>query len=194
MVLQFNRRELVLLVGFAPSTIVALGRPSRVRVNSGGPASTPQDVIARINRNDVNVIVMADANSRDATAEVADIAGCRFMALPPALSAPVCAPRPPACGRPGSCSCEPARSSSQAGLRRWTGSSMRPNCRGGGPRAVFRPPGAVDPMRPGIAELWSLLRVALGAGPRPEQGLLIAKRFTRRSAATPIAPTQRPPC
>ena len=32
-------------------------------------------------------------------------------------------------------------------------------------------------MRPGFAELLSLLRVAFGGGPRPEQGLLIAKRF-----------------
>jgi hypothetical protein len=32
-------------------------------------------------------------------------------------------------------------------------------------------------MRPGFAEVVSLLRVAFGGGPRPEQGLLIAKRF-----------------
>jgi hypothetical protein len=48
---------------------------------------------------------------------------------------------------------------------------------GGGRAAVFRPPGAADPMRPGFAELLSLIRLALGGGPRPEQGLLIAKRF-----------------
>ena len=43
--------------------------------------------------------------------------------------------------------------------------------------AVFRPPGVADLMRPGIAELLMLLRVALGGGARPEQGLLIARRF-----------------
>jgi hypothetical protein len=48
---------------------------------------------------------------------------------------------------------------------------------GAGRAAVFRPPGAADLMRPGFAELVSLLRVAFGGGPRPEQGLLIAKRF-----------------
>ena len=43
--------------------------------------------------------------------------------------------------------------------------------------AVFRPPGVADLMRPGLAELIALLRVAFGGGPRPEQGLLIARRF-----------------
>ena len=43
--------------------------------------------------------------------------------------------------------------------------------------AVFRPPGAADLLRPGLSELMALLRVVLGGGPRPEQGLLIARRF-----------------
>ena len=42
--------------------------------------------------------------------------------------------------------------------------------------AVFRPPGVADLLRPGLAELIALLRVTLGGGPRPEQGLLIARR------------------
>jgi hypothetical protein len=56
---------------------------------------------------------------------------------------------------------------------------------GAGRAAVFRPPGAADLMRPGFAELLSLLRVALGGGPRPEQGLLIAKRFYERIGRHP---------
>jgi len=43
--------------------------------------------------------------------------------------------------------------------------------------AVFRPPGAADMLRPGLSEVIALLRVALGGGPKPEQGLLIARRF-----------------
>ncbi len=43
--------------------------------------------------------------------------------------------------------------------------------------AVFRPPGVADLLRPGLAEVIALLRVALGGGARPEQGLLIARRF-----------------
>ena len=42
--------------------------------------------------------------------------------------------------------------------------------------AVFRPPGVADLLRPGLAELIALLRVALGGGAKPEQGLLIARR------------------
>src|ERR1035438_4685185 len=72
-------------------------------------------------------VIVADAGSRDATAEVADIAGCRFL----------------------------------AGSER---------------AAVFRPPGVADLLRPGLAELIALLRVTLGGGARPEQGLLIARR------------------
>jgi hypothetical protein len=32
-------------------------------------------------------------------------------------------------------------------------------------------------LRPGLSEVIALLRVALGGGPKPEQGLLIARRF-----------------
>jgi hypothetical protein len=42
---------------------------------------------------------------------------------------------------------------------------------------VFRPPGAADMLRPGLSEMLALMRVALGGGARPEQGLLIARRF-----------------
>jgi hypothetical protein len=40
-------------------------------------------------------------------------------------------------------------------------------------------------MRPGFAELWSLFRFALGGGPQPEQGLLIAKRFYDEAGGHP---------
>ena len=122
-------------------------------------------------------VVVADANSRDATAEVADIAGCRFMA-----SAGPIGPRLRAAAGT-------VRSPWLVFLR--AGTVLQPGWieavdrfinaaelhEGAGRAAVFRPPGAVDPMRPGFAELLSLLRVALGGGPQPEQGLLIAKRF-----------------
>ncbi len=42
---------------------------------------------------------------------------------------------------------------------------------------MFRPPAAADLLRPGLAEVLALLRVAFGGGARPEQGLLIARRF-----------------
>jgi hypothetical protein len=43
--------------------------------------------------------------------------------------------------------------------------------------AVFRPPGTADLRRPGLSEVIALLRVAFGGGAKPEQGLLIARRF-----------------
>jgi len=122
-------------------------------------------------------VIVTDANSRDATAEVADIAGCRFLA-----SAEPIGPR--------------FRAAAATVRTPWlmflrAGTVLQPgwieavdgfihaeDLRGGKARAaVFRPPGTADPMRPAFAELLSLLRVALGGGPRPEQGLLIAKRF-----------------
>ncbi len=122
-------------------------------------------------------VVIADAGSRDATAEVADIAGCRFMASSASIGVRL---------RTAAASIRtpwllflPAGTVPQPG---WIDAADRfiqatELLEGAARAAVFRPPGATDLMRPGIAELWSLLRVALGAGPRPEQGLLIAKRF-----------------
>ena len=43
--------------------------------------------------------------------------------------------------------------------------------------AVFRPSSANDPMRPALAEVFALLRVAFGGPARPEQGLLITRRL-----------------
>jgi len=42
---------------------------------------------------------------------------------------------------------------------------------------VFRPPGATDYLLPTLTEIIALFRRARGSGPRPEQGLLIARRF-----------------
>ena len=50
---------------------------------------------------------------------------------------------------------------------------------------MFRPPGVADLLRPGLAELIALLRVTLGGGARPEQGLLIARRHYDRIGGHP---------
>ena len=42
---------------------------------------------------------------------------------------------------------------------------------------MFRPPGVADLLHPGLAEVLALLRVAFGGGPKPDQGLLIARRL-----------------
>ncbi len=122
-------------------------------------------------------VVVADAGSRDATAEVADIAGCRFMAssepLGARLKAAAATTRTPWLMflRAG---CVP-----EAGWIAAADRFIEATDRLDGARraAVFRPPGIADLLRPGLAELVDLVRVTLGGGAKPEQGLLIARRY-----------------
>jgi glycosyltransferase involved in cell wall biosynthesis len=122
-------------------------------------------------------VIVADAGSRDATAEVADVAGCRFMSsaepLGARLKAAAQSTRTPWLMflRAG-CVPEPG----------WVGVTERfieetDRLDGAGRAAVFRPPGIADLLRPGFAEIIALLRVTFGGGAKPEQGLLIARRL-----------------
>ena len=121
-------------------------------------------------------VIVSDGGSRDATADVADIAGCRFIAsdapLGTRLRAAAATTRTPWLMflRAG-CVPEPG----------WVDAAERfmqatDRLDGVGHAAVFRPPGFADLLRPGLAELIALVRVTLGGGARPEQGLLIARR------------------
>jgi len=119
-------------------------------------------------------VVIADAGSSDATAEVAEIAGCRIISsgepLGVRLKAAALQTRAPWLMflRAG---VVPEPGWIQAAERFMQAADMAERA------AVFRPPGVADLMRPGLAEIFSMLRVALGGGARPEQGLLIARRF-----------------
>jgi hypothetical protein len=121
-------------------------------------------------------VIVADAGSRDATAEVADVAGCRFMAsrepLGARLKAAAASTRTPWLMflRAG---CVPEAGWVSA-AEHFIEASDRLDKSGA---AVFRPPGVADLLRPGLAELFELLRVILGGGAKPEQGLLIARRY-----------------
>src|SRR6202142_1094381 len=109
-------------------------------------------------------VIVADAGSSDATAEVADIAGCRFMAssepLGARLKAAAISTRTPwlLFLRAG-CVPEPDWVETAERFIEASGGSER--------SAVFRPPGFADLLRPGLAELIELLRVTLGGGVRP---------------------------
>jgi glycosyltransferase involved in cell wall biosynthesis len=120
-------------------------------------------------------VVVADAGSTDATAQVAEVAGCRFVAssepLGVRLKAAAASTRGPWLMflRSGTV-LEPG----------WVGIVERFIERAGmldgsARAAVFRPPGFADLMRPGLAELLAMLRATLGGGPKPDQGLLIAR-------------------
>jgi len=121
-------------------------------------------------------VVVADADSTDATAEVADIAGCRFVSSSEPLGARLRAAAettktPWLLFLRAGCVPEPGWVDA---AERFIEASDRLD--GAARAAVFRPPGVADMLRPGVAELIALLRVTFGGGARPEQGLLIARR------------------
>jgi glycosyltransferase involved in cell wall biosynthesis len=128
----------------------------------------------------ISEVVVADAGSRDATAEVADIAGCRFISstdpLGARLKAAALSTRTPWLMflRPGTVP-EPGWVTAADNFMGATD-----QLDGAARAAVFRPSGAADALRPAWTEVLTLLRVALGGGAWPEQGLLIARRFYDR--------------
>ena len=125
----------------------------------------------------ISEVVVADAGSTDATEEVADIAGCRFMqaggTLGARLNEAARSTRTPWLMflRAG-CVPEPGWIAATEGFM-----EAAAGIDGQARAAVFRPGGAADLMRPGLSEVMALLRVMLGGGARPEQGLLIARQF-----------------
>lgn len=122
-------------------------------------------------------VIVADAGSSDTTAEVADIAGCRLIVSSAPLGARLKAA--------ALSTRTPWLMFLRAGLvleSGWITAADRfiqttDALDGAARAAVFRPPAAADLLRPGLAEVMALLRVALGGGAKPEQGLLIARRF-----------------
>jgi glycosyltransferase involved in cell wall biosynthesis len=124
----------------------------------------------------VSEVVVVDAGSADATADVADVAGCRFMraggTLGARLKQAAVSTRTPWLMflRAGSVP-EPGWIAACERFMAATSLSETPRA------AVFRPPAAADLLRPGLSEVLALLRVIFGGGVRPDQGLLIARRF-----------------
>jgi glycosyltransferase involved in cell wall biosynthesis len=122
-------------------------------------------------------VVVTDGGSSDATAEVADVAGCRFVGSNEPLGTRL---------KTAAASTHApwllflrAGSVPEAG---WVEAADRfieaTDALGGAARAaVFRPPGAADLLHPRLSEVFALLRVIFGGGPKPEQGLLIARGF-----------------
>jgi cellulose synthase/poly-beta-1,6-N-acetylglucosamine synthase-like glycosyltransferase len=123
-------------------------------------------------------VIVADAGSKDDTAKVADVAGCRFMVLPGSRGERLAAAAAAARAEwlwfvlPGSIPGtgwieEVGRFTRECEL---TGDGL-------GQAAVFRtrPARGASPM----AEVLALLRTALGAKPKPSQSLLIPKSLYR---------------
>ena len=119
----------------------------------------------------VGEVVIADAGSRDATAEVAEIAGCRFVVSSEPLGARLKAA--------AASTRSPWLMFLRAGVvpdPDWVGAAERfidmARFPAGSQAAVFRPPGVGALLR--LTEVFKLIHAALG-GARPEQGLLIAR-------------------
>jgi glycosyltransferase involved in cell wall biosynthesis len=130
-------------------------------------------------------VIVADAGSRDATAEVADVAGCRFMTSDEPLGARLKAA--------ATSTRTPWLMFLRAGIvpePGWVGAAERfieatDGLDGAGRAAVFRPTGAADLLHPRLSELIALLGVMLGGGAKPDQGLLIARQHYDRIGGHP---------
>jgi glycosyltransferase involved in cell wall biosynthesis len=127
----------------------------------------------------IREVIIADANSRDGTAAVADVAGCRLLQVPGGLGAQLKAGAAAARApwllflRPGVVPDvgwidEVGRFMQDAALSPHTHKQA----------AVFRRAVAAG-SRPLLVEAASLVAAALGSRRRPEQGLLIAKALYR---------------
>jgi glycosyltransferase involved in cell wall biosynthesis len=121
-------------------------------------------------------VVVADAASRDATAEVAEFAGCRLIVSREPLGARLKAAALTT-GTPWLMFLR-AGAVPRSGWIEAADRFMRAADLARQPRAgVFRPPGVGDLMRPRLGDVAALLRAWLGGRPKPEQGLLIARRL-----------------
>jgi glycosyltransferase involved in cell wall biosynthesis len=119
-------------------------------------------------------VIVADGNSGDATEEVADIAGCRFMASAKPLGfrlkeAAAAARSPWLMFLRAGVIPQPGWIAAADHFIQTSGLAA-----GGARGAVFRS-GALDYGRPGFAGVANLLWAAIGGRCRPEQGLIIAR-------------------
>jgi hypothetical protein len=129
----------------------------------------------------VREVIVTDPRSADATADIADIAGCRILVSDAPLALRL---RDAASGararwlmflRPGtvldSTWVDEAGRFIDEDERRDPDQSRA---------AAFRPAPAASAARPLMVEALALMRLALGARPRPEHGLIIAKHHYER--------------
>jgi glycosyltransferase involved in cell wall biosynthesis len=125
----------------------------------------------------VREVIVADGGSRDATALVADAAGCRFIAEHGSRGARLKAAADLARG-PWLLFVPPGIAPDIAWIEESTRFIEACESRDGAnlAAAAFRPPRAAHALRPTFAEIFALLRSALGTRPNASQGLIISKR------------------
>jgi glycosyltransferase involved in cell wall biosynthesis len=124
----------------------------------------------------ISGVVIADGGSRDATAEVAEIAGCRFIASTDAIGARL--------KQAAAATHSPWLLFLRAGAvpePGWIEAAAQfmeaaDLFEGAARAAIFRAQSAANYLRPRLADIGALLWNAF-ASPRPDQGLLIARHF-----------------
>jgi len=122
-------------------------------------------------------VIVADAGSSDDTEEIADIAGCRYLrsGAPQGVRLKAAAETtrtPWLMFLRAGCVPEPGWIAATERFMQVNDLSEKTSRAG-----MFRPAGVADPLRPGLAELFQVLRLACGGRRGPEQGLLISKRL-----------------
>jgi len=122
----------------------------------------------------VREVIVADAGSRDATAVVADAGGCRFVVSQAPIGARLRTGAALA-RAPWLLFLKPGTIPSSTWIEETTRFVQDADLAGDARAAVFRSAGAPGRRRSIIAEAFALLAAGLGALPRPDQGLLIAK-------------------
>ncbi len=133
----------------------------------------------------VREVIVADAGSHDETAKVADIAGCRIVVSAAPTGARLKSAAAGARGRwllflkPG---IVPEATWVDEATRFMEGTELAG--RANAQAAVFRPT-PTPRTRPLLADVMALVAAALGARPRPHQGLLIAKPFYEKLGGHP---------
>jgi len=122
-------------------------------------------------------VIVADAGSADDTEEIADIAGCRYLrsSSPQGVRLKAAAETtrtPWLMFLRAGCVPEPGWIQATERFMQTNDLSAKESR-----AAMFRPAGVADPLRPGLVELFHVLRLACGGRPGPEQGLLIPKQL-----------------
>jgi glycosyltransferase involved in cell wall biosynthesis len=123
----------------------------------------------------VREVIVADAGSHDETGKIADAAGCHFVVQQGPAGARLAAAAGMARGpwllflRPGI-----VLEAAWIEVARRFIEQAEPGA--GAMAAVFRPPLPMGERRSPLAQAWALLAAGLRVRPRPDQGLLIAKR------------------
>jgi glycosyltransferase involved in cell wall biosynthesis len=124
----------------------------------------------------IREVIVTDAGSSDATAEVADIAGCQFVVSDQPLAARLTAAAAMARSawlmflQPGTV---PDATWIDEVARFIDGEQARdPDV---SRAAAFRPAPASGAARPALLEAFSLMRLALGGRPKPQHGLIVAR-------------------